>query len=66
MKTIKVSLNAAIIGLTLLTLPLAVIADTGNVEVFGMIGINNVPEPDTILLIGLGAAAIWIARRIKK
>ena len=25
-----------------------------------------IPEPDTILLIGLGAAAVWVARRIKK
>ncbi|MDP1683563.1 MAG: PEP-CTERM sorting domain-containing protein [Burkholderiales bacterium] len=55
-KARKAGLNAVIAGFAMAVLPLAAFA----------IGGNNIPEPDTILLIGLGVVAVWVARRIKK
>ena len=43
-------------GFAMTVLPLAAFAR----------GSSSVPEPDTMLLIGLGAAAIWVARYLKK
>ena len=54
-KARKAGLSTVIAGFAMAALPLTAFA----------IG-NPIPEPDTILLIGLGAVAVWVARRIKK
>lgn len=56
MKIRKFGINAVIAGFAMAALPLAAFArETA-----------TIPEPDTILLIGLGVVAVWVARRIKK
>ena len=52
----KVGLSAVLAGLAMTVLPLVAFAGPR----------AEIPEPDTVLLIGLGAVAVWVARRIKK